>query len=485
MRLQESMVGSLSKGTYAIVDTETTVMSASYGQIIEIGILRVENGEVVRTFKSLVNPGRLLSHTIVGITGITDEELSTAPFFEDIADEVHELLSDAVLVAHNARFDYSFIKAEFERLERPYRAKTLCTVKLSRMMFPEQPYHNLDSVMEAHGISCSARHRAFEDAEVLWKFFAAVEKSHGEEFLTNAINHALKRHTLPAHISSELIKSIPNTPGVYIFYNADGDVLYVGKSIKMRSRVLSHFANDIHGGKELRMCQETADIEFRETSGELSALFLESQLIKELSPVYNRLLREVKELAVIMHTTDQKGYASLEVEYTGEITQADLKKVLAVCRSKMQAKAFLRKLAKEKALCNKLMGLEKTSTGACFGRQLLQCKGACVGEEDRALYNKRFEKAFARYRIKSWPFAGPVAIKDETEEGEGVAYVVDHWCLTEVITYSGETSSSQKNSSMFDLDSYKILSRFMLNPKNASNIITFFPRRFSDEAAVI
>jgi DNA polymerase-3 subunit epsilon len=464
------MVQSLSKGTYAIVDTETTGLSAGSGQIIEIGILRVENGEVVRTLKTLVNPGRTLSHTIVGITGITDAELEGAPYFEDIAEEVYDLLHGAVFVAHNARFDYSFIKAEFARLGQKYTAKTLCTVKLSRLMFPEQQYHNLDAVMEAHGLSCSARHRAYEDAEVLLQFFKAVEKTHGEEFLTAHINRALKRHTLPANISPELIKAIPNTPGVYIFYNAEGDVLYVGKSIKMRSRVLSHFAGDVESGKELRMCQETADIEFRETSGELSALFLESQLVKELSPVYNRMLREVKELAVIMKKFDEKGYATLTIEYTGEIDQEELKSVLAVCRSKVQAKAFLRTLVKEYGLCSKLMGLEKTN-GACFGRQLLSCKGACLGEEDAKAYNKRFDKAFARYKIKSWPFMGPVAIKDEAEEGEGTAYVVDNWCLTEVIEYSGDQKSSQKVSSMFDLDSYKILSRFILNPKNARSLV--------------
>src|SRR3569623_43120 len=191
MRQQQheyEMVRSLSTGTYAIVDTETTGMSAARGQIIEIGILRVENGEVVRTLKTLVNPGKLLSHTIAGITGITDSELEHAPYFEDIAEEVSDLLAGAGLIAHNARFDYSFIKAEFERLGQKYTAKTLCTVKLSRQMYPEQPYHNLDAVMEAHNLSCSARHRAFEDAEVLWQLLNAVEKAHGEEFLSAHIN---------------------------------------------------------------------------------------------------------------------------------------------------------------------------------------------------------------------------------------------------------------------------------------------------------
>ncbi len=465
------MVRSLSSGTYAIVDTETTGMSALRGQIIEIGILRVENGEVVKTFKTLINPGRLLSHTIVGITGITDAELEHAPYFEDVAEEIHELLDGAILVAHNARFDYSFIKAEFSRLERKYNAKTLCTVKLSRLLFPEQGAHNLDAVMEAHGLTCAARHRAFGDAEVLWKFFEAVERSHGEEFVTSGINRALKRHTLPAQLDPALVSAIPNGPGVYIFYGAAGEVLYVGKSVTLRTRVLSHFSGDTESPKEMHMCQETADIEYRETAGELSALFLESKLIKELSPVYNRALRRVKELAIVSRRKTEAGYSSISIDYAGEIDPAELSQILSVCRSAKQAKAFLQKLVKEHNLCNKLLGLEK-GEGACFGSQIEICRGACLGREDPSIYNARFDRAFARYKIKSWPFAGPIVVKDESEDGEeGTAYVVNNWCLTEVIDYTGDSQSSEKMSAMFDLDSYKIFSRFLLNPKNSRYLV--------------
>ncbi len=464
------MVRSLASGTYAIVDTETTGMSATRGQIIEIGILRVENGEVVKTFKSLINPMRTISHTIMGITGIKNEDLDGAPAFDDVAEEIYDLLDGAVLVAHNARFDYSFIKAEFARLERRYTAKTLCTVKLSRLLFPEQAYHNLDALIAAHGLVCQARHRAFDDAQVLWQFFETVEKTQGEEVLTAHIHRALKKHTLPAHIDPQLVKDIPNRPGVYIFYNTEGDVLYVGKSIKMRSRVLSHFSNDVQSGKELSLCQETADIEYRETSGELSALFLESQLIKELSPVYNRALRHVRELAVVMRVQAKGEYDAVSLEYTGELDQKNLSQVLAVCRSRSQAKALLRKIAKDHRLCEKRMGLEKGG-GACFGQQIGKCLGACVGAESIEAYNKRFEKAFARYKIKSWPFTGPVAVRDEAEAGEGVAYVIDNWCLTEVIHYSGDERSSHALSHMFDLDSYKIFSRFLLDAKNKDKIV--------------
>jgi DNA polymerase-3 subunit epsilon len=465
------MLKSLASRTFAIVDTETTGMSPVGGGIIEIGIIRVEGGKAVRTFQSLVKPARRISHTITGITGITNEELEDAPLFEDIASTVQELLEGAVLVAHNARFDYSFIKAEFNRLELPYRAKTLCTVKLSRALYPEESHHNLDAVMERHGIACASRHRAMGDAQVLLEFLQAVEKDQGHDVLQGAIDRALKSHTLPARLSREELRAIPNTPGVYIFYGQDDEVLYVGKSVTLRTRVLSHFSGDHASGKELRMCQDTARVEYTETSGELSALFLESKLVKDLCPTYNRALRRRKQLALVVARATKEGYAAAEVEYREEISPAEFGSILAVCRTRAQAKAFLRTLAKEHGLCGKLLGLEK-GAGACFGRQLEACLGACTGHEPAGAYNKRLARAFARYRIKSWPFGGAVVVRDEAHEGEGTAYVVDQWCLKEIIEYSHGSSSAAPAESVFDLDSYKILARFLLDKKKSQGLVS-------------
>jgi DNA polymerase-3 subunit epsilon len=465
------MLKSLRSRTFAIVDTETTGMSPANGGIIEIGIIRIEDGKVAKTYQSLVKPARRISHTIMGLTGITNDELEDAPLFEDIAGTVQELLEGAVLVAHNARFDYSFIKAEFGRLELPYRAKTLCTVKLSRALYPGQPHHNLDAVMEAHGISCARRHRAYDDAQVLLEFLQAVEKDRGHEALQGAIDSALKSHTLPAHLSREDLRAIPNAPGVYIFYGQDDEVLYVGKSVTLRTRVLSHFSGDHASGKELRMCQDTARVEYTETSGELSALFLESKLVKQLCPTYNRALRRRKQLALVVARTNAQGYTAAEVEYREEISPEEFGDILAVCRTKAQAKAFLRAVAKEHGLCAKLLGTEK-GPGACFGRQLEACRGACIGAEAPGAYNKRLARAFARYRIKSWPFGGAVVVKDEAREGEGTAYVVDQWCLKEVIEYSHGSSSATPAEAVFDLDSYKILARFLLDKKKSRGLVS-------------
>jgi DNA polymerase-3 subunit epsilon len=444
-------------------------MSPQGGGLIEIGILRVEGGKIVERYQTLIRPARRVSRTISNITGISNDELDLAPCFEDIAHEVARLLKGAVLVAHNARFDYSFIKAEFARLELPYRAKTLCTVKLSRALYPKQAHHNLDAVIEAHGIVCKQRHRAMDDAQALWEFLRSVEKAQGSNTLSAAIDRALAAHTLPARLSREDLRGIPERPGVYIFYGEDGEVLYVGKSVTLRTRVLSHFSNDHQSTKELRLCEQVARVEYRQTSGELSALFLESRLVKELRPTYNRALRETKQLAVVTRSQDQDGYAVADVEYRSTLEPSEFGNILAVCRSRAQAKAFLRTIAKESSLCAKMLGLEKGT--ACFAHQLGWCRGACIGAERPAMYNRRLSRAFAKYRIKSWPFGGPIVVRDG-EGDEGVAYVVDHWCLRAIIRFDHGSHATEATDAVFDLDSYKILARFLLDDKKSRGLVS-------------
>lgn len=163
--------------TFAIVDVETTGASAKLGRIIEIGILRVERGELVRTYKSLINPGQPIPEFISGMTGIREIDVLAAPTFAEVADEVLELFEGATFVAHNAAFDYSFLKEEFKRLGYGFTLPRLCTVRLSRAVYPEHIRHNLTALIERHGFTCASRHRAYDDAEVLWQFLQMLEKT--------------------------------------------------------------------------------------------------------------------------------------------------------------------------------------------------------------------------------------------------------------------------------------------------------------------
>ena len=261
------------------VDLETTGGNAAYHRITEVGIVRMERGEVVEEWSSLVNPECRIPAYIEAFTGITNEMVAGAPRFADIADVVLEKLQaraqgagqgqgagpgSALFVAHNARFDYSFLRMEFRRLEVPFSAKVLCTVKLSRRLFPEYPRHNLDAVMQRHDLTCTGRHRALGDARVLGDFWTKLRREIAAETLAAAAHSIIGAHTLPAHLPPGLADELPEGPGVYRLFAQDDVLLYIGKSHSLRSRILGHFAAaQSDAGEQKRRAKRAASIGWR------------------------------------------------------------------------------------------------------------------------------------------------------------------------------------------------------------------------------
>src|SRR5262245_7390452 len=203
------------------LDLETTGASADRDHITEIGLIEVAGSHVVQEWSTMVNPARLLPPAVVSLTGITDEMVAEAPTFADISAELLQRLEGRLLVAHNARFDYAFLRAEFRRLGIRYRSRVLCTVRLSRSLFPEHRHHNLDSVMERFALSCSARHRALGDAQVLWAFVRELQRSLEPDRLTAAVSAVTRIPSLPAGMDHERFEDLPDAPGTYVFYGAD------------------------------------------------------------------------------------------------------------------------------------------------------------------------------------------------------------------------------------------------------------------------
>ncbi|MBX2990147.1 MAG: GIY-YIG nuclease family protein [Bacteroidetes bacterium] len=456
---------------YAIVDVETTGGNALYGRVIDVAVIRVEKGRVVKEFQSLVNPDRFVPHEIELLTGINAESLSRAPMFHSIARELYKILDGAIFVAHNARFDYAFVKNEFRRLGREFSAKCLCTVKLSRKLFPMHRNHNLDSVMQRHGIECPARHRAMADAGVVLEFLRKVQNEATPDLLTLAVNAILKSSSLPPQLDKESLDALPETPGVYLFYGTKGELLYVGKSVSLRDRVMSHFSGDHRSSKEMEMAHQVARIETRQTTGELGALLLESQLIKELRPMYNVASRRHRDLVLARRVMTSHGYASIVLEKTHEI-EIDLEApIMGIFKNMPQAKEYLAQITREFRLCQKLLGIHQ-SNSYCFAYHLHQCDGACMGEEPPETYNARVEEAFTERRVKAWPFNGGIVIEERNPvTNEGEAFLIDNWCLLSCFRFTeyGQTELF-KGVSRFDYDAYKILARYILNPQNRRNI---------------
>ena len=457
----------------AIVDVETTGTSALYGRIIEIGIVRLDPGKPPRIYETLLNPECTIHPAIEQLTGISNRDVAGAPVFAKVARKVYDLLDGAVFVAHNARFDYSFVKGEFARLGRGFTARCLCTVKLSRSLYPQHRHHDLSSVITRHGIQCDSRHRALGDALAVRAFLEQLQATEPAERLEKAFRTVLKDNRLPPQMDRAELSALPEQPGVYLFYGPQGELLYVGKSKSIRSRVLGHFAADGQSGKEMEMCRNIHRVEVRRTAGELGALLLESALIKELRPIYNTASRRTRLLVLARGVLTRDGYLSVVLDEVERVSTEETTSILGVFKYKKQAELFLHKVAREHRLCHRLLALER-GRGACFAHHLHQCDGACIGEEATGPYNRRVELAFGNRRVKAWPFAGPVLIEErDPAVNEGEVYVVDNWCLLATAHYSDAgTRHDPSAAQRFDHDTYKILYRYLTNAVNRKNIRT-------------
>lgn len=197
---------------FTIVDVETTGGSPLFSRIIEIGILRVRQGEIVEKYNSLVNPGQEIPEFITNITGITPKMVEPAPSFAKIAEDILPLFEDSVFVAHNSSFDYKFLKTEFSRLGFGFTLDTLCTVRLSRRLYPAYKRHNLSAIIDRFGLKCKNRHRALDDAKVLWDFLKVVNKGFPPQLVANALNQTIKK----AHPVKQ--KIAPKTSDIGIVY---------------------------------------------------------------------------------------------------------------------------------------------------------------------------------------------------------------------------------------------------------------------------
>lgn len=271
----------------AFVDLETTGGSATRDRVTEVAVITWDGVEA-NVWSQLLNPETPIPALIESMTGISNELVTDAPRFAEIAEDLALRLHGHVFVAHNARFDYAFLKNEFRRVGIDFRAHVLCTVKYSRKLFPQYPRHNLDSLIERHALSVKDRHRALADAQAIFEFWQKMAATFPAEYLSAVRKALLARPSLPPHIDADQVDLIPNQHGVYLFYGENDLPIYVGKANQLKQRVLSHFSSDHAEAKELSISQQIRRIEWQECAGEIDALITEAKLIKALQPTLNR-----------------------------------------------------------------------------------------------------------------------------------------------------------------------------------------------------
>ena len=439
----------------AFVDIETTGSHFDRDRITEVGIKTLSNNEV-QVWERLINPQTFIPQNIQRLTGISPQMVENQPSFDEIASELKQELEGKIFVAHNARFDYGFIKASFKRVGIDFKPKVLCTVKLSRLLFPEQARHNLDTIIHSQRLQVGARHRALGDADLLLQFWRVCESKFGKDKLNQAINELVGNPSLPPNIDKALIDSIPDAPGCYIFYGDNKTPLYIGKSISLRSRVMGHFQGALTQRKEMKLSLQIRDIDWIETSGELGALILESRLIKERMPSMNIKLRRSKDLCGWSLVQDESGVLIPTLVTHHQLAPGLQDNLYGLFYSKREAHSYLKAIAKKHHLCEALLGLEKRVEGkSCFGYQVKQCGGACLNLTPIAMHNLQLKTVLELFKVQVWPYSGPIAIKDG-----GEMIVIDKWCyLGTAINQNELYELAESGDAEFDLDIYKIVKK--------------------------
>lgn len=459
------------KGHFVFLDLETTGGKASADRVTEVALIEVFDGEVIDQYQSLVNPEIPISQFITNLTGIDDEMVADAPVFADIAEDLLSKLLGKTLVAHNARFDHSFLKNEFRRIGLDYRTKVLCTVKLSRILMPELGKHSLDNLIHVHGLFVESRHRAMGDTDLLIQLMSKWTKHFGAEHVQKIIQLQLKTASLPPHLNQADVDSLPTKPGVYFFYDEKDTLLYVGKSVNIRDRVKSHFSNDHVSDKELEMSVQIRRIDCQICAGDLSAQLREAQLIKERRPIYNRQLRGSQSPWYFELSKNKQDYFTVRIRNTKTIAIEKLDAIFGIFRSKKMATNTLQKIVEDYALCHRFSGLEKSRSGPCFAHQLKQCLGSCAGKESSEDYNARVSNAMAVWSLDVWPYEESIILKELGSEDDDVGqfHLIDQWCLLGSGGSLGELKKIQENKAdsassnelCFEYDTYKILSKFL------------------------
>jgi DNA polymerase-3 subunit epsilon len=440
------------------VDVESTGASPAYHRIIEVGIVRVEDGVVVENFSALINPECPVPPNIESFTGIGGEMLRGAPRFLDLAETLREKLNGATFVAHNARFDYAFLRREFLRAGIEFTAEVLCTVRLSRHLYPEHTHHNLDAVMERHAIRGFPRHRALGDAqvlEVLWRQWLATHDA--ERFGAAASASLLRAPRLPPQLSPHLADELPDGPGVYRYFDAGDALLYVGKSNSLRQRILSQLGDAQAGSRDAELAAQVQRVDWRETSGELGAMLQEQKLLRESTPLFNRKLRPNPASATLSLRADRSG--AVDVRMLDMLDAPDLAETFGLFRSAADATRALTDIAHAKSLCLKVLGLE-ASEGSCVALQFGRCKGACVGREPLPLHHARVQMALAALKLRRWPFPGRIALR-ESSYGCDELHVLEHWAYLGSARSEDELAAlGERDAPPFNPDVYKLLVRY-------------------------
>ncbi len=299
---------------YAIVDIETTGGYAAANDITEVAIILHDGMQVTETWQTLIKPSVAIPYFIQSLTGIHPALVADAPRFSDVASVIYEKLEGRIFVAHNVNFDYSFLKHHLSTFGFDFNAQKLCTVRLTRKVFPALPSYSLGNLCRCFNIPIENRHRAGGDATATAKLFDHILQNNGAAHIRDFLKRTSKEQCLPPHLPKEQIEQLPYTPGVYYFHNEKGKVIYVGKARNIRYRVSSHFTHNGAGRQRQEFLRNIHSITYQNCGTELMAFILENIEIRKYWPRYNSSLKSYTPSFGLYTYEDQNGFQRLIIE---------------------------------------------------------------------------------------------------------------------------------------------------------------------------
>jgi DNA polymerase-3 subunit epsilon len=377
----------------AFVDVETNGLSPALDRILEIGVVTVDGTRVERWTTPLRGGAS---------PRLQAEEWQDAPRFADIAASLAERLAGHLVVAHNARFDYTFLRAEFERAGIAFEADVLCSLMLARKLYPRRAHHDLDALAACHGLDCETRHRALPDADLLWRWWQAMRSEHDEAVVEAAVAELLAGPVLPAHLDPRLIDRLPEAPGAFVFRDEGCRPLMAGAAANLRLHVVNYFKAGAATARALDFSHRVGDIGWRRTRGMLGAR-LHAALLARVhrlpgEPATWRFAPESAPCLDVVPRTHWRGES------------------FGLFASERKARNALSRVARRRGLCHALLGLDTAACPACDS--IARC-GAAAGRKQQLL---RVFDTIRPLRIEAWPFAGPVALRERAD-----LHVVDDW----------------------------------------------------------
>ncbi|MGE5437474.1 MAG: exonuclease domain-containing protein [Syntrophothermus sp.] len=387
----------VAEAEFCALDVETTGLSPYYSRIIEIGLVHIKDMQVVNTYSTLVNPGSLIPYYITQLTGIRQDDVYDAPYFEDIASEVKNFIGNKILLGHNLSFDISFIKHEFSKckVENPINL-SLCTLRLARKIYPFLNRKSLNSVCNHLNIKLINAHRALDDAEaagrILMRMLPELTEVHNIKSVNDLINFqfvdkkAEKKVKIKKSLSSAVL-SLPHCPGIYYFLNSKNEIIYIGKAKSLKDRVKSYFSPSAVR-KAKKIIHQASKLKINITNSECTALIYEAELIKKINPKHNSQLKKYGN-KYFLRINSAKPFSNLEICNTFDFDGNDyfglfIKRDKANNILDIINKAFLLRECKDKELARKRR---------CLLAEIERCVAPCDGE-NKEVYNDELEKVY-------------------------------------------------------------------------------------------